>query len=262
MYQSLIGALQWVIFLGRWDIACAVMTMSSFRVAPRRGHLERLKRICGYPLKMKHFGIRFRTHEPDFSDLEETIQDWFSVYGEVQEELPTDAPQPLGKPVQLIHYVDANLLHDKLSGKSITACLHFVNATPIDWYSKKQGTVETATYSSEFVAARTCVEQLIDLRNTLRYLGVQVNEKSYMFGDNESVVNSSTVLYAKLHKRHNLLSFHRVREAIASRYVDFNYLPGPQNPADVLSKHWGYSAVKDVLLPLFHRYGETVSDKG
>ena len=117
--------------------------------------------------------------------------------------------------------MDANLLHDKLSGKSVTACLHFVNATPMDWYTKKQGTVETATYSSEFVAAHTCVEQIIDLRNTLRYLGVKVNSKSYMFGDNESVVNSSSVLHAKLHKRHNILSFHHVREAIASRYIDF-----------------------------------------
>ena len=95
MYQSLIGALQWLISLGRWDIGCAVMSMSSFRVAPRRGHLERLKRICGYLLKMKHFGIRFRTHEPDFSDIEESIQDWHSVYGEVREELPTDAHKHL-----------------------------------------------------------------------------------------------------------------------------------------------------------------------
>ena len=44
-YQSLIGALQWAITLGRFDIAVGVMSLSSFRVAPRVGHLERLKRI-------------------------------------------------------------------------------------------------------------------------------------------------------------------------------------------------------------------------
>ena len=38
-YQSLIGAAKWLISLGRLDIATAVMTMSSFRVAPRKGHL-------------------------------------------------------------------------------------------------------------------------------------------------------------------------------------------------------------------------------
>jgi hypothetical protein len=86
----------------------------------------------------------------------------------------------------------------------------------LDWYSKKQATVETATYGSEFVAARTCVEQIIDLRITLQYLGVPICSKSYMFGDNKSVVDSSMQVNAKIHKRHTMLSFHRVREAIAS----------------------------------------------
>ena len=168
--------------------------------------------------------------------------------------------KPLGKAVQLIHYVDANLLHDTVTGRSVTGCLHLVNGTPIDWFSKKQATVETATYSSEFVAARTCIEQIIDLHTTFRYLGVEVREKSYMFGDNESVVTSSSTLHAKLHKRHNLLSFHHVREAIASKFIDFNFLPGEENPVDVLSKHWSYSMVKDVMLSIFHRMDEAIGD--
>jgi hypothetical protein len=54
-----------------------------------------------------------------------------------------------------------------------------------------------------------------------RYLGVPVREKNYMFGDNKSVVESSMGLHAKLHKGHTMLSFHRVREAIASGIVGF-----------------------------------------
>ena len=50
----------------------------------------------------------------------------------------------------------------------------------IDWFSKKQATIETATYGSEFVAAHTCVEQIIDLRNTLRYLGVPIRDKQVL----------------------------------------------------------------------------------
>ena len=95
-YQSLIGAMQWVITLGRFDIATAVMTMSGFRVAPRVGHLKRLKRIVGYLVKMKFGYIRVRTEEPDFSDLPTQQHDWsHTVYGEVREALPTDAPEPL-----------------------------------------------------------------------------------------------------------------------------------------------------------------------
>ena len=117
-----------------------------------------------------------------------------------------------------------------------------INATPIDWYSKKQSTVETATYGSEFVAAHICFEQVLDLCNTLCYLGIPVRDRSYMFGDNESVVNSSSIPHAKLHKRHTALSFHCVCEAIASKCVGFYHLLGASNPADIFRKHWSYSS--------------------
>jgi hypothetical protein len=48
---------------------------------------------------------------------------------------------------------------------------------------------------------------------------------------------------AKLHKRHSKLSFHRVREAIASGIIGFYFIPGELNPADILSKHWGYAQI-------------------
>ena len=81
---------------------------------------------------------------------------------------------------------------------------------------ERQATVETVTYGSEFVAARQAVDQIIDLRTSLRYLGVPVKDKAYMFGDNQSVVTSSTIPHSGLNKWHNALSYHRVREAIAA----------------------------------------------
>jgi hypothetical protein len=207
---------------------------------------------------MRHATIRVRTEEPDYSDLPDADYDWSkTVYGEIKEILPTDAPEPLGNYVTLSHYVDANLMHDIVTGRSVTGILHIANKTPIDWYSKKQATVETATYGSEFVAARICVEQIIDLRNTLRYLGVPLRDKSYMFGDNKSVVDSSMQVHAKLHKRHTMLSFHRVREAIASGMIGFYFIPGQHNPADILSKHWGYAQVWSQLKTLLFWKGDT-----
>ena len=50
-----------------------------------------------------------------------------------------------------------------------------INQTMIDFTSKKQNTVETSTHGSEFVAARTATDQVIDLRLTLRYMGVPIN---------------------------------------------------------------------------------------
>ena len=257
-YMSLIGSMQWAVSIGRFDIHVHVMTMSSFRTAPRRGHLERAKRMVGYLATMKLGEIRVLTEEPDYSDLERVEYDWSkSVYGNISEEIPKDAPEALGGFVTLTHYQDANLFHDIITGRSVTGILHFLNKMPIDWYAKKQATVETATYGSEFISARQCIDQMIDLRLTLRYLGVPIRDVSYVFGDNKTVVDSSTLPHAKLHKRHNALSFHRVREAIASGYVVMTHLPGSANPSDILSKHWAYQAVWPILRPILFFHGNT-----
>ena len=258
-YQSLIGSLQWAVSLARIDITTAVMTMSGFRAAPRKGHLDRVKRIYGYLCKMKHATIRVRTEEPDYSDIPDPDYDWSrSIYGDVKELKPEDAPDPLGKRVTVTTYVDANLYHDLLTGRSVTGILHLVNKMPAQWYSKKQGTVETATYGSEFVAARIATEQIIDLRLTLMYLGVPLNEKVHMFGDNKSVVTSSTMPQSKLNKRHTALAYHRVREAVASKMLSFNHIPGTSNPADILSKHWSNHKIWGMLQPLLFWEGNTL----
>jgi hypothetical protein len=83
---------------------------------------------------------------------------------------------------------------------SLAGILHFMNKMPIDWYSKKQATIEMATYGSEFISAQTCIDQIVDLRLTLRYLGITIRDMSYMFGDSKTVVDSLTQPHARLHK--------------------------------------------------------------
>ena len=54
----------------------AVTSLSSFRVAPRKGHLERAKRVIGYLVGMKDAGIRYRVDRPDLSAIPENRYDW------------------------------------------------------------------------------------------------------------------------------------------------------------------------------------------
>ena len=79
-----------------------------------------------------------------------------------------------------------------------------------------------------------------------------------MFGNNEYVVNSACAPQAKLHKRHVFLSFHRVREAIAAGVVTFRFIQGKDNPADILTKRWGYQQVWGLLQPLLFWQGNTM----
>jgi len=106
---------------------------------------------------------------------------------------------------------------------------------------------------SEFVSARIATDQVIDLHNTLCYLGVPVKSKSYMFGDNQSVVTSATIPYSGLNKHHNALSYHCVHEAIAANILGFFHIDGKKNPADVLSKHGGFWPL---IKPLLFWHGD------
>jgi len=260
-YQSMIGAAQWVINLGRFDIAVHVMSMSSFRVQPRVGHLSRMKRIYSYLLNYNNSVIRIRTELPDVLDFNFFEYDWSnSPYAGAREDIPSNLPNARGKPVLMTSFVDANLYHDALSGKSVTGVLHFLNKTPLDWFSKKQNTVETATFGSENNAARAAIEQIRANKQTLMYLGVPLAGPPILLGDNESVVNSGTHPHGKLHKRHLMLSYHFVRENIAAGALRFAFVSGASNPADVLSKHWAHPAVYPLLKPILFTKGDTLKD--
>ena len=195
---------------------------------------------------------------PDFSDLNVVDCDWSnSPYAGTREDLPTNLPTPRGKPVKMYTYADANLYHDMLNGKAVTAILHFLNKTPFDWFSKKQQTVETATFGAEISAARTAIEQLRANKMTLLYLGVPIQGQSILFGDNKTVVDSTTQPHSRLHKRHLMLSYHYVREALAFGAYIYAFVKGEANPSDVLSKHWGYQAVWPLLKPILFYQGDT-----
>ena len=263
LYQSMVGALQWAVTLGRLDIACAVMWMSRFRAAPRAGHLQRLHRMYGYLRHAPDAAIRFRTHVPDNERLypePDEQHDWTRTpYGVHPEEFPDYAPLPKGNTVRHSCFVDANLMACQVTGKSVTGIVHMVNGTPVDFYSKLQSTVETATYSSEFVAARTATEQVMDTRIVLMSMGVPLDGPTWMMGDNASVITSGSIPSSLLKKRHNALSYHCVRAAIASGIIIFRKVKGTENPSDICTKFLPWAVFYPLIQHLLFQQGETLT---
>ena len=103
---------------------------------------------------MNHGSIWIRTDKPNYSEIPNHTYTWMqSVYGDISELVADNIPTPKGNPVITTTYKNANHFHDFVTGRAVTGILHLLNQTPIDWFSKRQATVETATYRSEFVAA-------------------------------------------------------------------------------------------------------------
>ena len=99
-------------------------------------------------------------------------------------------------------YVDAKLCPDFAISKSVTGIIHLLNQIIVSYFSKEQPLVETATYNSEFKAARTATKQIMKFRNTLQYLAVNLVGSTYMFGVNKTIVDSSNKPKSRLHKYH------------------------------------------------------------
>ena len=140
----------------------------------------------------------------------------------------------------------------------MSGIIHLVNQTPAQWFCKKQNVVETATYGSEFMVARQATEQIMDLRYTLRMMGIPLDGPAWLFGDNQSVITSSTIPHSNLNKRHNALSYHRVREAIAAKVLYFIHVDGKTNPSDIMTKFLGWTKFWPLIQPFLFWKGETI----
>jgi hypothetical protein len=204
--------------------------------APRQGHLEQVLHIFAY---LKHYGRSSLIMDDTVPEVDEQrfrICDWSANYPGASEKIPTNAPEPRGKSVTMTCYVDADHAGCLATRRSHTGVIILVNKAPILWYSKRQNTVESSTFGSEFIAAKTAIDMIEGLRYKLRMMGISIDGPTNLFGDNMSVVINATYVESPLKKKHNAIAYHRVREAIASGFVRLAHEPGETNLADILSK--------------------------
>jgi hypothetical protein len=84
---------------------------------------------------------------------------WTKFYGNVEEAIPVDMPEPLGKDLDVRMMCDSDHAGDKRIRCSHTGFLIFCNMALNDWVSKKQATIETSVFGAEFVAMKHGIEK-------------------------------------------------------------------------------------------------------
>jgi len=204
-YMMLIGMLNWIVCLGRMDVAFVVTSLSRFSACPRKGHLSRLFRIFGYLKKYKNRIIVVNSNDPIVIGrkdvLELNFQDLLkNQYPDAVEEIDCKVPKPLVEEMEISAFVDSDHAHDKVTRRSITGLLILVGSTPVYFLSKRQGAIATSTYGAEFCAMKTAVEEVQSMRYMLRSLRVKIGHASLVCGDNKGVILNCTVLDSHLKK--------------------------------------------------------------
>jgi hypothetical protein len=236
-YQSQIGVLRWIVELGRIDIITEVSCLASCLALPRKGHLEAVFHLYTYLKKRPNGTIILDPTYPviDLSSFNDGA-DWSNFYGNVKEAIPMDMPNPRGKPVVVRLYVDSDHAADKAIRRSRTGFILYLNNAPIVWYSKKQGTIETSVFGAEFVAMRTGMEVCRALRYKLRMMGIPIEEPTYCYGDNMSVINNTQRPGSILGKKSNSICYHFCREVVAMGEAMTSHVRSENNPADICTK--------------------------
>jgi hypothetical protein len=174
-FAGLIGVLRWCIELGRIDIIVEVSLLSRFLACPREGHMQQAFHVFGYLKKHARSRMVFDETEPAIDQSRFRDVDWSEFYPDAVEAIPQDAPEPRGVSVVTSCFVDSNHAGCRLTRRSHTGVIIFVNNAPILWHSKRQNTVESSTFGSEFVALRMAVDMIEGLRYKLRMMGIPLD---------------------------------------------------------------------------------------
>ena len=246
-YQGLIGVLRWICELGRLDIVLPTSLLSRYLASPRWGHLEQALHMFAYLKKYNRSKMVFDETMPNFDETSNFANvDWTETYPEAKEVIPLDMPQPRGKPVVMSCFEDADHAGDVVTRRSHTGLIIFVNRAPIYWYSKKQNTVETSTFGSEFVAMKQAVEIIEGLRYKLRMMGFPLEGPCSVFCDNSAVVQNTSRPESQLKKKNLSISYHRCREAQAANVIRIAKEGTNTNIADMFTKLLAGTKLRDL----------------
>ena len=168
--------------------------------------------------------------------LEVGIDAWKDFYGDVVEELLPKMPVPRGRSVDITCFVDANHAGNVVTRRSHTGIIIFVQNAPVIWHSRRQNTVESSTFGSEFVAMRQAKEMIVALRYKLRMFGVPISGPAAIMCDNEGVVKNASLPDSTLNKHHNAINYHVIREAVAAGIIKIGKEDTKSNLADLFTK--------------------------
>jgi hypothetical protein len=210
--------------------------LSVYLCLPRERHLEAVFHVFAYLGLHHNARVLFDPTNPDV-DMGTLIKtDWKSMYGDVKEMTPSDAPIPRGKEFYLCSFVDSDHAGEQLTRRSRTGFVIYLNMAPIVWFSKRQTTLESSVFGVELVAMKNGIETCRGLRYKLRMMGVTLSGTTFVYGDNMYVVHNTHRHESILKKKSDSTCYHAVRESAAMGESITGHVTSVDTPADIFTK--------------------------
>ena len=127
-----------------------------------------------------------------------------------KEEISSNMPEPRGQGFIMCVKVGVDHASNTITRCSRTGVLVYLNCAPIYWWNKKQNSVESSSFGSQFIAMKQCCEYVHGLRYKLRMMRISCDDPTFIYGDTQSVWANTTVSDSTLKKQLQSIAYHFV----------------------------------------------------
>jgi len=209
LFRSLVGSLRYLTCT-RPDICYGVGLVSRYLEAPTVTHLKTAKRILRYIKGTLDFGLLY---------------------------LPSND-------FRLKGYCDSDWAGDVDDRRSTSGFVFYMGDAAFTWSSKKQPIVTLSTCEAEYVAVSSCVTQAIWLRYLLKELHFEQKEATDIGVDNKSAIALAKNPLFHERSKHIDTKYHFLRDHVASKEVQLNYVKTQDQVADIFTKTLKFETFK------------------
>ena len=203
-YQSVIGSLLYLMIGTRPDICFAVIKMSQFSANPSSDHLKHAIGMARYLAKTADLYIKY------------------------------DGSFRSG----LMSYTDSDWASDKNDRHSTSGFFTLLSGGVVSWTSKKQKTVALSSTEAEYMALSDCARENKWIRSILSEIHFPINIAP-IYGDNMGSLFIANNPVTEKRSKHIDIKYHFIRKLIKNKEIELRFIPGSENPADILTKNLG-----------------------
>jgi hypothetical protein len=198
-YASVIGACLYIACNSRPDICSTVNRLAKYMSKPTKEHWEAAEYLVGYLRYTQKLGLQ------------------------------------LGSTGGMSAYCDSDYASDVNSRRSHTGWVFIVNGGAIAWQSKCQPTVAASTTEAEYMATSSATREALWLRQLLSEFGISCTPMQIQI-DSMGALGSLNNPQVTQRVKHIDVMHHFVRERRAAGEVNFSWVSGKENPADIITK--------------------------
>ena len=178
-------------------------------------------------------------YDPSYPEIDHNVfkkWDWSEFYRDAKEAVPMNAAEPWGKDVDICMFVDSDHAWLEVFHRSKSCFLICVNTALVQWFSKKQSSVESAVFGTKFIAMKLEIDALRGLRYNLRMMGILISVPSYIYVGNMSVVHNTFRTESAFRNKSDSVCYLAVHESVAIGKSLIGHIPSKVNVADLLTK--------------------------